>query len=59
MDKREVMERVLAVWYHFPNLRLTQLIGNVFHGDPYHVEDEELVRSLEQYAERHGDGPSD
>ena len=46
-QKREVMERLLALWLEWPDLRLGQLIANFYH-DIYHVEDFDLVSTLEQ-----------
>jgi hypothetical protein len=59
-QKREVIERLFAVWVDNPELRLTQLIGNIYpcgtaclnchhvldHKDPYNVEDFPFVNGL-------------
>lgn len=51
-EKDEVIARLLALWKQHPQLRLMQLLGNVFRRDPYYVEDFDAVEILEQaYAE--------
>lgn len=47
--KREVMERLFAVWAANPSLRLMQLLGNVFRQDPYYVEDFDAVKEVERF----------
>lgn len=47
-QRREVVERLLAVWERHPELRLGQLVcsaGN--RHDPFYTEDFELVEKLE------------
>ena len=46
--KEEVAARLLAVWKRNPDLRFMQLIGNVFRGDPYYVEDYDLIMGIEE-----------
>lgn len=41
-----------AYWKANPDLRLGQIIGNAFHGDPYHVEDEELIERMKDVARK-------
>ena len=43
-----ILERLRKVWEKYPDLRLGQLIINVF-GDAYYIEDEKLVEALESY----------
>lgn len=47
-QKRNVVERVYALWIAHPELRLGQLLGNVFR-EMYYVEDIELVQTLERF----------
>jgi hypothetical protein len=50
-DRREIIERLLALWEEFPDLRLGQLIGNYFLKDTwtlYYVHDEYLISELER-----------
>jgi hypothetical protein len=50
-QKREIIERLYQMWIENPQLRLGQLIGNVFHYpsgiDPYHWEDYDFIAALE------------
>lgn len=43
-----ILGRLRKVWEKNPNLRLGQLITNVF-GDAYYIEDEKLVEALESF----------
>lgn len=56
VKKDEIMERLIKLWKDNPNLRLGQLIGNVFHYpsgiDPYHWEDFDFIKVLEEYYDR-------
>lgn len=49
--KREVIERLYELWIKHPELRLGQLIGNVYHYpsglDPYFDEDFKFIDKLE------------
>ena len=47
-QKREVIERLLAVWENHPDLRLLQLITNVY-SDCYYVEDWDFIEALERF----------
>lgn len=51
--KREIVEDLLTIWLDNPQLRLGQLIGNVYHaptgGDPYHVEDVDFINEISAY----------
>jgi hypothetical protein len=48
-----VLQRLGKLRSQYPELRLAQLIGNVFHHrlglDPYYMEDEEFIQRLEEY----------
>jgi len=46
-QKNEIMERLLLVWKANPKLRFMQLLGNVYHEDPYHVEDYDMIADME------------
>ena len=48
-----IIKLITEVWYTSPDLRLTQLIMNALkmNQDPYYVEDENLKKALEEYAE--------
>ena len=49
----ELMNRLQKVWEANPDLRLGQLINNVYWNyDIYHLEDEQIISALEGfYAE--------
>ena len=46
---KPTLEAIRTIWEKYPDMRLGQLIGNVFN-DPYlyHVEDKEMVEALQQ-----------
>ena len=46
-----ILDRLGKIWEKYPDLRLGQLIANVISDDSvlYMLEDEELVRSLEDF----------
>lgn len=46
---KKVLKAIEEIWGMYPDLRLGQLIGNVFR-DPvlYYVEDKELVKALQE-----------
>lgn len=44
-----VLQRIEQVWERYPDLRLGQLLINVFNMDFYHVEDEDLARRVEGF----------
>lgn len=49
--KRELVERLLALWLEWPALRLGQLIMNTMrptHAQLYNIEDHDLVSKLEK-----------
>ena len=48
VEKELVTKRLLALWQANPELRLAQLIQNVYHNeDIYNVEDEDFIETLE------------
>jgi uncharacterized protein YihD (DUF1040 family) len=47
--KEEVLHRLLAVWTAHPDLRLMQLLGNVYRQDPYYVEDYDAIKTVEEF----------
>lgn len=55
-EKRQVIERLYAVWLAMPTLRLGQLVMGVAHtvgrSDPFYVEDRALVEAAEDFAKR-------
>lgn len=52
-QKREVVERLYALWSEYPELRLGQLIGNVYSyplaQDPYFDGDMKFITKLERF----------
>lgn len=61
-EKAAVIHELLQIWLDNPNLRLAQLIGNVYpcgvvpeelgvlpHHDPYHVEDFNFVEEIKEF----------
>ena len=51
-----VLERLARIWEQHPDMRLGQLIENVYHHESpdhcfYHVSDEEFVSKLENFYE--------
>ena len=46
----EVLDLIKNIWDKNPDLRLMQLLGNLFeHGyDPYYIEDDELIKKLKE-----------
>lgn len=50
--KQELLARIFLIWQKNPSLRLMQLFGNVFHSDPYYVEDYDAVKVLEDFYKR-------
>lgn len=47
-QKREIMERILAVWMTVPDLRLGQLVNGTTR-DAFYIEDYELAEIIELY----------
>jgi uncharacterized protein YihD (DUF1040 family) len=43
---KRILELIQNIWEQHPDLRLCQLIGNVFPGDNYHIEDDDLEKQL-------------
>lgn len=50
--KTAVIDRLLDVWKTNPELRLMQLLGNVFRADPYYIEDYDAIKVVEEFYER-------
>jgi hypothetical protein len=46
-----ILDYVREIWNKYPDARLFQLLMNAAkkYGDPYHVEDDELLKGLEAY----------
>lgn len=54
-QKKQVTDRLLALWERNPELRLGQLIANVVDGtDMYYEEDLPLIGVLEEFYQEHG-----
>jgi hypothetical protein len=50
-----LIPRLVTAWSKVPQLRLGQFIVNAMNGvEPFYISDDDLVRTLEEYAERHG-----
>lgn len=45
----KILKRLWLVWEKNPDLRLSQLIQNVFPNGAYHIEDEVLISALEKF----------
>lgn len=46
----ELLKLIKKIWKNYPDLRLCQLIGNVYGPeDLYHKEDDDLKKRLEEY----------
>ena len=50
--KEEIVSRLLAIWKQNPTLRLMQLLGNVFLGDTYYLEDYDMIQEVKSFYER-------
>ena len=53
-----ILNRIKRIWNKYPDLRLGQLIANVISDDSilYMLEDEEMIRSLEDFYSKLGYG---
>jgi len=52
-SKTEVIGRLLDVWKANPELRLMQLLGNVFRrSGGYYIEDYDAIKVVEDFYER-------
>lgn len=47
----KVLARLQALWLTCPDLRFAQLLGNVICEDPYHMEDEDFIKMVEEFYE--------
>ncbi len=45
----KVLKRLEEVWKKYPDMRLAQLLGNIFDHLPYYMEDEEFIKVIESY----------
>ena len=51
----EIIKRLKKLWMKNPDMRLAQLIGNVYPCTPYtridayHIEDEEYIKTMEEF----------
>ena len=45
----KVLKRLEEVWKKYPDMRLAQLLGNIFDHLPYYMEDEEFIKVIETY----------
>lgn len=53
MDKREFMNRLLAVWSTYPHLRFGQLLDNIVTvegGDLFYLTEEQLIEKAEKWV---------
>ena len=56
-EKFEIMDRLLAVWLKYPDMRLLQLIeAKIFYNrsledDGFYIEDEEFIKIMERENE--------
>jgi hypothetical protein len=47
---RKILKEIGDVWETYPDLRLGQMLLNVFNNsDIYHIEDEDLVKALKEF----------
>jgi hypothetical protein len=51
-ERREVVERLLAVWERLPEQRFCQLLRNIVPSHATQITDENLVLEAEAFAER-------
>jgi hypothetical protein len=47
-----VLEEVRKYWERFPDLRLGQLLWVLARQDPFYIEEDELVRRIEEEMEK-------
>jgi len=47
----KILKRLQKVWKNNPDLRLAQLIVNVYRDDPYYIEDEKFIKEIEEFYE--------
>ena len=48
-----ILNKLKEVWQKSPDLRLGQLIINVTGIDPYFIEDEKLIKMIEEFYEKY------
>lgn len=53
---KEILDLIQEIWVPAPDLRLTQLIMNALNmnGDPYYIEDDDLLKALKKYNYKGG-----
>ena len=49
----EVLNTLASVWQLFPDLRLGQFLWVLAEGDPFYMEDDELITKLKARAEKY------
>ena len=51
-SKRDLVEKLLAVWRQYPTLRLVQLVSNISYveSDPYFMTDQQFSKMISEYA---------
>ncbi|MCK9369520.1 hypothetical protein M0R04_06405 [Candidatus Dojkabacteria bacterium] len=45
----KIIKRLEKIWKKLPDLRIGQLIENVFRGNGYYYEDDEYIQILEDF----------
>lgn len=45
----EILAKLQKIWEKYPDMRLAQLLGNIFDHLPYYMEDEEFIKVIESY----------
>lgn len=46
----DILKRLEKVWKKYPDLRISQLIVNVYSSDlNYYIEDEDFIENIEEY----------
>jgi uncharacterized protein YihD (DUF1040 family) len=45
----EILAKLRKVWEEHPDMRLAQLLGNIFDKLPYYMEDDEFIKAIEAY----------
>lgn len=50
--KKEVLDKLLELWEHFPQERLLQMVSNSLQGgDTFYIEDYALIRAIKARQE--------
>lgn len=45
----KILKIISKIWHKYPNLRLGQLLENVYRSGLYYVEDKTLIKNLQTY----------